>query len=272
MSGYDDSVQSCRGKALLLGKFNISGNIMKTAWNASLLPWSEMGGKKLFILKQIYSIKQSNIKTDQTNSRYFFVQGNGNLCSFDNCLLWKYHSRTDLTSVRKLRDRSETSSDHCTRGLQSETHSPRLFHPTAWPFQAAHVPRSSVGFGEGLEVAEHWIGQHHDQRQHPDGSNDTVGVGTSLPRPRLQWVADGAVPLSRYGNQAEGGDADGEPYGNAWKAERSIRERLKWQYQQWSDLGSNSTCFIFFLSGVPDVRGLNFWDNSIVSIEQGKFN
>lgn len=229
--------------------------------------------EKTFILKQIYSIKAIKHKNKPNKPKILFCTRDWQ-SMFLWCLLTLKlpHKNWQLVSGNYLRDRSEARSDHCTRGLQSETHSPRLFHPTAWPFQAAHVPRSSVGFGEGLEVAEHWIGQHHDQRQHPDGSNDTVGVGTSLPRPRLQWVADGAVPLSRYGNQAEGGDADGEPYGNAWKAERSIRERLKWQYQQWSDLGSNSTCFIFFLSGVPDVRGLNFWDNSIVSIEQGKFN
>ena len=88
-------------------------------------------------------------------------------------------------SVRNLSKGPEACSDHCTRGLQSETHSPRLFYPTAWPIQAAHVPRSSVGFGEGLEVAEQCVGHHHDQRHPPDGSDAPLGVGTSLPCPRL---------------------------------------------------------------------------------------
>lgn len=86
------------------------------------------------------------------------------------------------------------------------------------------MSHSSVGFGEGLEVAEHWVGHHHDQRQHPDGGDDPVGMGTSLPHPRLQPVADGAVLLDRYGDQAEGGDPDGMSYRNAGKGEGSIRE------------------------------------------------
>lgn len=69
-----------------------------------------------------------------------------------------------------------------------------------------------VRLGEGSEDAEHRVGHHDQQRQHPGGRDDAVGVGPGLPRAGLQRVADGAVPFDGDGHEAEGGDADGDPW------------------------------------------------------------
>lgn len=81
----------------------------------------------------------------------------------------------------------------------------------------------AVGLGEGPDVAEHRVRHHDEQRHHPRGGDDAVGVGASLPRPRLQRVADGAVPLDGDGYEAEGGDADGDACGEA-KDSEAFRE------------------------------------------------
>lgn len=76
------------------------------------------------------------------------------------------------------------------------------------PVQAAHVPHRPVALGEGLEDAEDGVGHHDEQRHHPGGGDDAVGVGAGLPGAGLERVTDGAVPLDGDGHQAEGGDAD----------------------------------------------------------------
>lgn len=68
-----------------------------------------------------------------------------------------------------------------------------------------------VGLGEGQEDAEHRVGHHDEQGQHPGGGDDAVGMGSGLPRAGLERVADGAVPFDGDGHEAEGGDADGDP-------------------------------------------------------------
>lgn len=78
------------------------------------------------------------------------------------------------------------------------------------PVQTAHVPHSSVDLREGLEGAADRIGHHDEQRQHPGGGDDAVGVGAGLPGAGLQRVTDGAVSLDGNGHKAEGGDADGD--------------------------------------------------------------
>lgn len=59
-----------------------------------------------------------------------------------------------------------------------------------------------------LQVTDDWIGDHDDKGQHPCSCDDTVGMGTSLPHPRLQGITNGTVALNGYGNQAECRDAD----------------------------------------------------------------
>lgn len=70
----------------------------------------------------------------------------------------------------------------------------------------------AVGLGERPEDAEDRVGHHDQQRHHPGESDDAVGVGTGLPSPGLQRVTDGAVSLNGDGHEAEGGDADRDPY------------------------------------------------------------
>lgn len=69
----------------------------------------------------------------------------------------------------------------------------------------------AVGLGERPEVTEHRVGYHDEQRQHPGGGDDAVGVRPGLPRAGFQRVADGAVPLYGNGHKAEGGNADRDP-------------------------------------------------------------
>lgn len=76
------------------------------------------------------------------------------------------------------------------------------------PVQATHVADRLLGLGEGQQDTEHRVGHHDEQRQHPGGSDDAVGMGPGLPRARLERVADGAIALDGDGHQAEGGDAD----------------------------------------------------------------
>lgn len=79
-----------------------------------------------------------------------------------------------------------------------------------------------VRLGEGSEDAEHRVGHHDQQRQHPGGRDDAVGVGSGLPRAGLQRVADGAVSFNGDGHEAEGGDADGDP----WKSNEKCGTNL----------------------------------------------
>ena len=88
---------------------------------------------------------------------------------------------------------------------------PGLLGWRAGPVQATHVTDSRVVLGERPEDAEHRVGHHDEQRHYPGGGDDTVGVGSGLPRAGLQRVADGAVSLDGDGHKAEGGDADRDP-------------------------------------------------------------
>lgn len=85
---------------------------------------------------------------------------------------------------------------------------PALLSLRTGPLQATHVADRLLGLREGLQDTEHRVGHHDEQRQHPGGGDDAIGMGPGLPRARLEWVADGAVTLDGDGHQAEGGDAD----------------------------------------------------------------
>lgn len=85
---------------------------------------------------------------------------------------------------------------------------PGLLSLRTGPLQATHVADRILGLRKGLQDTEHGVGHHDEQRQHPGGGDDAVGVGPGLPRARLEGVADGAVTLNGDGHQAEGGDAD----------------------------------------------------------------
>lgn len=100
----------------------------------------------------------------------------------------------------------------CRSVKYSQKFSPGLLSLWAGPVQTAHVTDRVVGLGERSEYTEDWVGHHNQQWQHPGGGNDSVSVGSGLPRPRLQWVADGAVPFNCNSHEAEGWDADREPY------------------------------------------------------------
>lgn len=64
-----------------------------------------------------------------------------------------------------------------------------------------------IWLGKSDQDAEDRVRGHDDEGEDPRGRDDPVGMGAGLPGPGLEWVTDGAVPLDRYGNQAEGGDA-----------------------------------------------------------------
>ena len=99
---------------------------------------------------------------------------------------------------------------------------PGLLGWRAGPVQATHVTDSDVVLGERPEDTEHRVGHHDEQRNHPGGGDDTVGVGSGLPRAGLQRVADGAVSLDGDGHEAEGGDADRDPCRREKTANQSI--------------------------------------------------
>lgn len=95
---------------------------------------------------------------------------------------------------------------------QTVVHLPGLLHLLTGPVQTTLVAFGTIDLWERLEDAEDRIGHHDEQRHHPGGSDDTVGVGAGLPRTRFQGVTDGAVPLDGDGHQAECGDADRDPW------------------------------------------------------------
>lgn len=67
-----------------------------------------------------------------------------------------------------------------------------------------------VGLGELHQRAEDGIGCHNEEGQDPGRSNDFVGMGSGLPCPGLQRVANGTVPLNGYSHQTEGRYTDGD--------------------------------------------------------------
>lgn len=69
---------------------------------------------------------------------------------------------------------------------------------------SAHVSCGVVGFGEINQGAEDGVGYHYKEGQRPCSSDDFVGVGSGLPRPRLKRVADRTVSLYCYSHQTEG--------------------------------------------------------------------
>lgn len=90
---------------------------------------------------------------------------------------------------------------------QEAVRSPGLLGRCNGPLVATLVSGGVVGALKRVQVADDGIRDHDEKRQHPRGSDHSVGMGPRLPHPRLQGVADGAVALDRYGNQAKCGDA-----------------------------------------------------------------
>lgn len=58
---------------------------------------------------------------------------------------------------------------------------PGLLSLWTGPLQATHVADCVLGLREGLQDTEHRVGHHDEQRQHPGGGNDAVGMGPGLP-------------------------------------------------------------------------------------------
>ena len=115
----------------------------------------------------------------------------------------RYTTRVNHTHTHRL--------IHTITEIDTHTVSPGLFHMAMRPGVSAGMCCGVVRSDnrELNQRAEHGVGYHDDKRQHPRGRNDTVGMGTRLPCPRLQGVTDGAIAFNRYGNKAKGGDADG---------------------------------------------------------------
>ena len=91
--------------------------------------------------------------------------------------------------------------------------SPGLLPPALGPLVAAHAHGAVVRLGDLQQGGEDRVRGHDDEGHDPGGGDHLVGVQARLPCPRLERVADGVVPLDRYGDQAEGGDADGDACG-----------------------------------------------------------